>query len=106
MEYKKLYQELTGRILKGKGERTIKQRQAAFDNTDLPAPLNALIEKVAHEAYKVTDNDIAAVKATGVTEDQLFELVICGAVGQASRQYQTGLTALAEALQEGGRHAS
>lgn len=61
---------------------------------------------MAYQSYKVTDSDIAAVKATGVTEDQLFELLICGAVGQASRQYQSGLTALAGAIQEGGRHAS
>ena|ERR1700760_3921520 len=106
MEYKKLYQDLTDRILKGKGESTPQQRQAAFDNTDLPKSLNALIDKVANHAYKVTDNDIAAVKATGVTEDQLFELIICGAVGQASRQYQSGLIALAEVTKEGGYHAS
>ncbi len=106
MEYQKLYQDLTRHVLKGKGESTPQLRQAAFDNTGLPASLNALIDKVAHQPYKVTDNDIAAVKATGITEDQLFELVICGAVGQASRQYQSGLTALAEAIQEGGRHAS
>jgi hypothetical protein len=106
MEYKKLYQDLTGRILKGKGESIPQQRQAAFDNFDLPEPLNVLINKVAYQAYKVTNSDIAAVKASGVTEDQLFELVICGAVGQASRQYQSGLTALSEAIQEGGSHAS
>jgi len=106
MEYKKLYQDLTGRILKGKGESTTQQRQAAFDQTDLPEPSNTLINKVAYQSHKVTDSDISAVKATGVTEDQIFELVICGAMGQASRQYQSGLTALADAIQEGGHHAS
>jgi len=69
MEYKKLYQDLTGRILNGKGESTVHQRHAAFENTDLPQPLNVLIEKVAYQSYKVTDSDFAAVKATGVTED-------------------------------------
>src|SRR6185437_10480318 len=100
MEYKKLYQDLMYRILKGKGDSTPQLRQAAFDHINLPQPLGALIDKVAHQAYKVTDSDIAAVKETGVTEDQLFELIICGAVGQASRQYQSGLAALAEAKQE------
>ena len=33
----------------------------------------------------------------GFTEDQLFELVICAAVGQSTRQYEAGLAALAEA---------
>jgi len=39
-------------------------------------------------------------------EDQLFELIICAAVGQASRQYEAGLAALAEAKKEGGSYAS
>ncbi len=106
MEYKKLYQDLTDRILQGKGQSTPQQRQAAFDNGDLPKPLNTLINKVAHSAYKITDSDIAAAKETGVTEDQLFELIICGAVGQASRQYQSGLAALGEAINKGDYHAS
>lgn len=104
--YKQLYQNLIDRILKGKGDSPREQRQAAFNNADLPQSLSILINKVAHHAYKITDRDIDEVKTTGVTEDQLFELIICGAVGQASRQYESGLAALAEAIQEGGRHAS
>ena len=106
MEYKQLYQRLIDRILHGKGESEPQQRQAAFDNTGLSQPLNTLIDKVAYRAYQVTDSDIASVKQPGLTEDQLFELIICGAVGQASRQYQSGLAALAEATEEGGSHAS
>lgn len=106
MEYKKLYQDLIDRILKGKGESSPEQRQAAFNNAGLPGPLNLLIGKVTNDAYKVTDSDVASAKAAGSSEDQLFELIICGAAGQASRQYQSGLAALAEATKEGGRHAS
>ncbi|HEY9003623.1 MAG TPA: hypothetical protein VIM89_19860 [Mucilaginibacter sp.] len=106
MDFKQLYQQLIDRILTGTGKSTLQQRQQAFNNSGLPQPLNSLIEKVAHEAYKITDRDIAAAKEAGVTEDQLFELIICGAVGQASRQYESGLSALAEVVREGGRHAS
>ncbi len=106
MKYQQLYQRLIDRVLKGKGKSTVQQRQAAFNNTDLPQAVNPLINKVAHEAYKVTDNDIASAKATGIGEDQLFELIICGAIGQASRQYESGLAALAEAIKEGDQHAS
>jgi len=106
MTYQQLYQKLVDRILKGTGKCTTEQRQAAFNNADLPPPLNALNDKVAHNAYKVTDNDIAAAKAAGYNEDQLFELVICGAIGQASRQYLNGLAALTEVVKEGGSHAS
>lgn len=104
--YAQLYHSLLNRILKGKGDSTQEQRQAAFNNTGLPTPLSTLINKVAFHAYKVTDNDIAEVKSTGITEDQLFELIICAATGQASRQYESGLKALAEVIKEGGQHVS
>jgi alkylhydroperoxidase family enzyme len=84
------------------------QRRAAFDNAGLDAPLSTLIDKVAMQAYKVTDDDIAAVKASGLSEDQIYELVVCAAVGQATRQYDTALAALAEATAGKGscEHAS
>ncbi|WPU94777.1 hypothetical protein SNE25_04485 [Mucilaginibacter sabulilitoris] len=106
MKYQQLYQSLIDRILKGDGQSELQQRKAAFENADLPSALNSLINKVAHNAYKVTDNDISVAKAAGYSEDQLFELIICGAVGQASRQYYNGLSALAEVVMEGGSHAS
>jgi hypothetical protein len=84
------------------------QRRAAFDNAGLDAPLSTLIDKVAMQAYKGTDEDIAAVKASGLSEDQIYELVVCAAVGQATRQYDTALAALAEATAGKGscEHAS
>jgi len=42
----------------------------------------------------VTDQDIASASAAGLSEDQIFEVVVCAAVGAATRQYQSGLTAL------------
>jgi len=35
------------------------------------------------------------------TEDQIFELVICAAVGQSTRLYEAGLAGLAEATATG-----
>jgi hypothetical protein len=104
--YQRLYHNLLNHILKRKGFSPQEQRQAAFNNAGLPQPLNVLIGKIALQAYKVADSDIDAVKSTGVSEDQLFELMICAAAGQASRQYESGLAALAEVVKEGGQHAS
>jgi len=88
---------VTARILEGDGKASYAQHRAAFDNTELAEPLGTLIDKVAKHAYKVTDEDIAAVKASGLSEDQIFELVVCAAVGQSARQYDTALAALVEA---------
>lgn len=104
--YEQLYHNLLNRILKGQGYATQEQREAAFNNGDLPQPLSSLIGKVALYSYKVTDSDINAVKNTGVSEDQLFELIVCAAAGQASRQYESGLSALSEAIRKGGPHAA
>jgi hypothetical protein len=40
-------------------------------------------------------------KASGRTEDELFELVVCAAVGHSARLYEAGLAALAEATADG-----
>jgi len=52
-----------------------------------------------------TDEDITAARASGISEDQIFEMVVCAAIGQASRQYDTALEALEAATKE-GRDAS
>jgi len=86
-------------ILGPNGKATQADRKAAFANGEVPATVRALIEKVTKHAYKIVDEDIAASKAQGVSEDQLFELVVCAAIGQASRQYEGAMAALAEATE-------
>jgi alkylhydroperoxidase family enzyme len=96
---------VVARILEGDGRASHAQRRAAFDNAGLAAPLNTLIDKVAKRAYLVTEEDIAAVKASGLSEDQIFELVVCAAIGQATRQYDTAFAAL-DAATERNDYAS
>jgi alkylhydroperoxidase family enzyme len=86
-------------VLEGDGKATPELRRAAFDNAGLREPIQTLIEKVARHSYKVTDEDVAAVRAAGLSEDQIFEIVVCAAVGQASRQYASALAALAFAVE-------
>jgi hypothetical protein len=86
---------LIARILEGKGEASREQRQRAFDDEHLAGPIGALADKIARHASRITDDDMAAAKASGLTEPQLFEIVVCAAVGQAARQYDAALAALA-----------
>jgi hypothetical protein len=88
---------LVARILEGDGRVSHAERRAAFDGAGLPGPLKTLIDKVAKHADTVTDEDIAAARASGLSEDQIFELVVCAAIGQATRQYDAALAALVEA---------
>jgi hypothetical protein len=89
------HQAVVTRVLEGDGRAAPAQRRAAFDNALLAEPLRGLIRKVAEQPTKITDDDFTAVKASGLSEDQIFELVVCAAVGQATRQYQSALGALA-----------
>lgn len=85
---------LTSRILEGDGKTSPSERKAAFNNSGLARPLGGLVDKVARHAYRVTDEDITAARASGLTEDQVFEIVVCAAVGHATRQYDAALAAL------------
>jgi len=85
---------LVARILEGEGKASRIQRRSAFDNAELATPLKKLIDKVTKHAHRVTDEDIGAVKASGLSDDQIFEMVVCAAIGQASRQYNQALRAL------------
>jgi hypothetical protein len=91
---------LFARILEGDGAASRAHRRAAFDHTGFAEPLNTLIDKVAKWAYRVTDEDVVAAKASGLSEDQIFELVVCAAIGQAARQHDTALAALEAATKK------
>jgi alkylhydroperoxidase family enzyme len=92
------HQAVVTRVIEGDGRASRAERRAAFDNATLTEPIQGLISKVANHPTQITDGDIAAVKASGLSEDQVFELVVCAAVGQATRQYQNALAALALAI--------
>lgn len=104
-EFTRARKALSQRILEGEGKTPPAQRRAAFENTHLSGPLRTLIHKIAHHAYKVVDADIAAARQSGLSEDEIFELVVCAAIGQATRQYDAAMVAL-EAVTERRGNAS
>jgi hypothetical protein len=85
----RLRKQVIERALHAPGETTGDARRAAYDGTSSP-----LVEKVAANAWKVTDEDIAAAKAAGLSEDAIFELVVCAALGESTRQLDDALAAL------------
>ncbi|CNE56651.1 Uncharacterised protein [Mycobacterium tuberculosis] len=95
------HRALVDRVLHGDGRASAEERARAFRNDGLSPPLDALIGKVVDNPSQVTDADLAV----GHSEDQVFELVVCAAVGQSDRLYEAGLAALAEAI-AGPDHAS
>ncbi|MFE3260857.1 hypothetical protein ACFXPS_32380 [Nocardia sp. NPDC059091] len=94
------HRALVDRVLNGTGTAPEDLRARAFHNADLPPPLRELIDKVATRPTQTADADFAAAETAGYSQDQLFELVVCAAVGQSARLYEAGLAALAAAEED------
>jgi alkylhydroperoxidase family enzyme len=60
----------------------------------VPKGLEAFVDRLALHAYRITDDELAALKAAGFTEEQLYDAVAAGAFGAAWARLEAGLDAL------------
>ena len=60
----------------------------------LPPLVAAYVHKVSRHAYRVTDEDVAALKAAGFSEDAIFELTVTAAVAAGLDRLERGLRLL------------
>lgn len=58
-------------------------------------PLAAFVDKVTERAYTVSDADVDALRAAGLSEDAIFEAVVATAVGAGLARLDAGMAALA-----------
>ncbi|MGW1737813.1 hypothetical protein ACWCPQ_03295 [Nocardia sp. NPDC001965] len=96
------HRALVDSVLRGDGTATPALRARAFSGAGLPPVVELLTDKVVNRPGEITDADFAAAETAGFSEDQLFELVICAAVGRSARLYDAGLAALAAATDDRG----
>jgi hypothetical protein len=82
------------RVLGGDAVSPVERRRAAFDAVGIDPTRAPLLAKVTHHAYRVVDEDVAALRAAGVAEDEIFELAIAAALGQATRQRDAASAAI------------
>ena len=85
---------LLRRVLEGDGKTSFSERRSAFNNSGLSEPVRQLVDKVAMNGSSVDDRDIRRARQSGLSEDQVFEIVVCAAIGQASRQFDRAKVAL------------
>jgi alkylhydroperoxidase family enzyme len=75
--------------------RELRERlEAIVGPLDVPPEAAAYVAKVKAHAYKVTDEDVAALKAAGWTDDRIFELTVAAALSAARERLMAGLFAL------------
>jgi alkylhydroperoxidase family enzyme len=69
-------------------------RQAAQPDREAPPELAPYLDKVRRNAYKVTDEDIRALRDAGYSEDVIFEQTVSVAVATGLERLEVGLEAL------------
>jgi alkylhydroperoxidase family enzyme len=96
--YDEFVTRTTHAVLDSRGALPNALRWAAFHRRldELPANLRSYVEKVAKHAYRVTDEDVEALKRAGHSEDAIFEVTAAAALGAAVMRLERGLIALHE----------
>ncbi|MFY0533826.1 hypothetical protein [Nannocystis pusilla] len=75
-------------------------RRRAYDGEGEPGAIAAYVATVQRNAYRVDDEMMVAVRQAGLGDDAIFELTVATAVGEATRQFDAAMAALAAALAE------
>lgn len=87
---------LCKRVVNGVGYLDAAVRREAFDGRQVPVA-HEYVQKVREHAYKVTDEDIKALRRRGWTEEQILELTVATALGAASSRLDRARRALDQA---------
>ena len=69
-------------------------RQAAQPDREAPPELAPYLDKVRRNAFKVTDQDIQALRDAGYSEDIIFEQTVSVAVAAGLERLKAGLEVL------------
>ncbi len=62
----------------------------------LSPPLGEYVDRVAEKPATVTEQHIAGLQASGLSEDEIFEVTLSAALGAAAGRFERGLDALEE----------
>ncbi len=104
--YTDLSQRLNDAILTTPGEtdptlrRAIQEQAAQWSSNSpqqleqVPPELATYIKKVALYAYRVTDEDVEALRRAGYDDDAIFEITLSAALGAGMIRLERGLAAL------------
>jgi hypothetical protein len=84
-------------VFESAGQTSPALRQAAGTGGPVDDPWGPYVEKVREASYRITDADVAALRAAGRSEEEIFEVTVAAATGAARRRLVAGLRALREA---------
>ncbi|MBU3062558.1 hypothetical protein KO481_29285 [Nocardia sp. NEAU-G5] len=67
---------------------------AAGHEGTVPEDLGPFVDTVARHAYRVTDDQVAGLRAAGRSDDEIFEATVVAAAGAADRRLRAALRAM------------
>jgi hypothetical protein len=86
--YEGLRAALRAAAVQAAGRLSPRQRAEIVDGATLEGPLGAYVQAVRERADRVTAEDIAALTAAGLRQDEIFEATVGAAVGAALSRYE------------------
>ena len=75
----------------------IEVRRGAAERSDVPERLAAYVDTIHDHAYQVSDRTVWDLRASGASQDEVFEVTISAAFGAARARLEAGLAALRDA---------
>jgi hypothetical protein len=64
---------------------------AAAGVEEIPADLRKYVDTAARHAYRITDEDVQALRQAGYSEDAIFEISVAASVGAGLSRLERGL---------------
>lgn len=87
-------------VVEGPGVTAPAARRAAAMGSTEDSALARYLDQVRGAAYRVTDEEVAALRAAGHSDDELFELTVAASFGAAKARLDAGLAAVAAAWED------
>ncbi len=98
MRYDALVTNVKEAVLRSPGATAPALREAIFagEAAGIPSDIAAYVDTVKRHAYRVTDQDVEALKQAGYSEDAIFEATGAAALGAALMRLEIGMRVLRE----------
>jgi hypothetical protein len=81
-------------------------RAVAESTAAAPEPMRGYLAKVQTSAYTITDGEVEALRAAGVSEDEIFEQTVAVAIGEGLRRLDAAERVLSRRLDGGSQGAA
>jgi alkylhydroperoxidase family enzyme len=92
--YAEQLERLKDAVLRGPGVLDPELRKAACEAGEMSGAMGSYVKKVVRHAHEVTDEDIAGLRQSGWSEDEIFEITVSAALGAGLVRLEAGLAAL------------